>query len=315
MLDFVGKRYWYFLLSIVILVPGLISLIAFGLKPGIEFSSGSTMTLKFEQPVNQADLRAAFAEAGHADAISQSVGENSYLIRTRMLKPEQKDAEGKVIAAEKEQIEQKLKDQFGVLTVLDFYSVSPIVASEIVRNTAIALIVASVAILLYITWAFRKVPKAFRYGVSAVVAMIHDVILVVGVFSLLGKFLNVEINAMFIVGVLTVIGYSVHDTIVVFDRIRENIKVSRFDFPTTVNNSIMETLGRSLNTGLTTIFVLLALLFFGGVTIRDFILVLLIGIITGTYSSIFIASQLLVVWENGEVGRFFRKRVLRRAEA
>ncbi|MDO8490896.1 MAG: protein translocase subunit SecF [Dehalococcoidia bacterium] len=310
MIDFVAKRYWYFLLSVVILVPGIISLFAFGLKPSIEFSSGSTMTVQFDNAVNLTDLRSEMAALGHGDAVVQSVGQSGkeYLLRTRTLEPEQKDAQGNVIPSEKEAIEEALTARFGALKVVDYYSVSPTVASEIVQKTLFAAVIAAVGILLYITWAFRKVAKSFRYGVSAIIALAHDVILVVGTFALLGKLFNIEVDAMFIVGVLTVMGYSVHDTIVVFDRIRENLKRGTgYDLETTVNNSIMETLGRSLNTSLTTLFVLFALFLFGGTTIRNFVLVLILGIATGTYSSIFVAAQCLVVWEKGEIGRFFNR--------
>lgn len=324
MIDFVGKRYWYFLLSLVILIPGVVSLFAFGLKPGIEFSSGSTMAVQFEQQVSQTDLRAALADLGHGDAVVQAVGggQTEYLLRTRTLRPEEKDAQGNIITpAEKEEVEAALTERFGPLGgsgggPVEYYSVSPTVASEIVQKTMYASIIAVVAILIYITWAFRKVAKSFRYGVSAVIAVAHDILLVVGVFALLGKVFNIEVDAMFIVGVLTVMGYSVHDTIVVFDRIRENLRRgSGYDLDTTVNNSIMETMGRSLNTSLTTLFVLLALFLFGGVTIRNFVLVLIIGITTGTYSSIFLAAQCLVVWEKGEVGRFFNRLSGKKQEA
>jgi preprotein translocase subunit SecF len=190
-----------------------------------------------------------------------------------------------------------------------FFSVSPKVAGETVRNAVIAVIAAALGILLYISYAFRRVPNPFRYGTCAIVALVHDTLLVVGVFSVLGKVANLEVNAMFIIGVLTVIGYSVHDTIVVFDRIRENVSngVGR-SLESTINVSILETLGRSLNTSLTLVFTLVALILFGGSTIFNFLLVLLIGIVSGTYSSIAIASQALVVWERGEFPRLFPRR-------
>ena len=308
MLDFVGKRYWYFLFSALIIVPGIISLlIPPALKPGIEFTSGSTMTLHFEQPVEQSQLREEYQKLGHGDAIIQRTGDN-YLVRTRTLASEERDASGNTVRpAERQQLEGALRDRFGNLEVLDFYSVSPIIASEIVRNAALAVVAASVGILLYITWAFRKVSNPFRYGVCALVALLHDVLVVVGIFSILGKLFNIEVDSMFITALLTVIGFSVHDTIVVFDRIRENLRKGvSADFGSVVNYSILQTLGRSLNTSLTVVFTLLALFLFGGVTIRTFVLVLLIGIISGTYSSIFNASQLLVVWENGELASLLR---------
>jgi len=304
MLDIVGKRYWYFLFSLLVIVPGVISLaIPPAFKPGVEFTSGSTTTLRFEQPVDQEELRQAYHELGHADAIIQHAGEGEYLVRTRTLAPGTAAGPG-----EKEDIEAALRERFGALTVLDFATVSPVVAAEIVRNAALAVAAASVGILLYITWAFRSVSHPVRYGTCAIVALVHDILVVVGLFSIFGKVFGTEVNAMFITALLTVIGFSVHDTIVVFDRIRENLKRNPGrEFDDVVNESLLQTLGRSLNTSLTVVLTLVALILFGGVTIRDFVLVLLIGIISGTYSSVFNASQLLVVWEYGELGTLFRR--------
>jgi preprotein translocase subunit SecF len=317
MFDFVGKRYWYFLFSLAVIIPGLISLIMPPhLKAGIEFSSGTSMTLRFERPVGQADLRAAFADLGHRDAIIRKTGGGDYDVRTRTLEGQKVDpTTGEVtVAPEKDRLEQALRDRFGPVTVLEFGTVSPIVAREIVRSSIYAVIAAAVGILLYITWAFRRLPSPFRYGTCAVIALGHDVLVVVGLFSIFGRVFDIEVDPMFITGMLTVIGYSVHDSIVVFDRIRENLRRGfGFSFETTVNNSILETLARSLNTTITVVFVLSALLLLGGSTIRDFILVLLIGIISGAYSSIFNASQLLVVWEKNDLGRFFRRITNRQA--
>src|SRR3990172_9045248 len=267
MLDIVGKRYWYFLFSLLVIVPGVISLaIPPAFKPGVEFTSGSTTTLRFEQPVDQEELRQAYHELGHADAIIQHAGEGEYLVRTRTLAPGTAAGPG-----EKEDIEAALRERFGALTVLDFATVSPVVAAEIVRNAALAVAAASVGILLYITWAFRSVSHPVRYGTCAIVALVHDILVVV-------------------------------------DRIRENLKRNPGrEFDDVVNESLLQTLGRSLNTSLTVVLTLVALILFGGVTIRDFVLVLLIGIISGTYSSVFNASQLLVVWEYGELGALFRR--------
>jgi preprotein translocase subunit SecF len=191
-------------------------------------------------------------------------------------------------------------------------TVSSIVSEQIVQKSAIAVIAASIAILLYVSWAFRGVKNPFRYGVTAIIALLHDVVVVVGLFSIFGKLFNTEVDTMFLTGLLTVIGFSVHDTIVVFDRIRENSQrgISR-DFDVVVNESLLQTLDRSLSTSLTVVFTLIALYLLGGVTIQSFVLVLLIGIVSGTYSSIAIASQLLVEWEHHNpgpyVGRFFRR--------
>jgi SecD/SecF fusion protein len=297
--DFVNRRMWYFLLSAVIIIPGVISLAVFGLKPGVDFQSGTAMTLHFSQPVEQGQLRQILTDQAFSDAIVQHTSGGDFLVRTETMSSDQR---AKLVSA----MEDSLGSQ---VTVSDFYSVSPIIAGETARNAVIAVIVAAIGILLYITWAFRKMPKPFRWGTCAVAALIHDVLLLLGVFSILGLTANVEIDALFLTGMLTVVGYSVHDTIVVFDRIRENVRrgISR-DFPVVVNSSILETLSRSINTAMTVLFVAVALFLFGGVTIHYFILVLLIGILTGTYSSIFNASQLLVVWDTGKWGTLFSKR-------
>ncbi len=306
MIDFVGRRKWFFLISGVIILVGVIFLSTAGIKRGVEFTGGTMMTVKFEQEVAQDDLRAAMAGLGYDDAIIQwSDDAGAFIIRTKELREEDQSV-----------IQETLTEEFGSLTVTDIYAVSGSIASEIEGDATIAVFVAAIGILLYITWAFRRVMRSFRFGVCAIVALVHDVLIVLGVFSVLGLLFDIEIDAMFITGVLTVIGYSVNDTIVVFDRIRENmLKSPGSPLETTVNRSIMETLGRSLNTSITTMFVLLALLLLGGTTISDFVLVLLIGIISGTYSSICIASQMLVVWEKGTFGRFFRRVVPKRAPA
>jgi preprotein translocase subunit SecF len=295
MIDFVGKRYWYFLISAIVIIPGIISLIVFGLKAGTDFKSGTEMTVQFTPQVEQSQLRQELENLGYGDAVIQSTSGGDYLIRLREISSEEKQA---------------LTDNLSTglstsVTIEQFSVVSATVASQTVRYAIIAVIVAAVCILLYITFAFRKMPSPFRWGTCAVVALVHDILLVLGVFSILGWAAGVEIDALFITGMLTVAGYSVHDTIVVFDRIRENLtKGISKDFEQVVNYSIGQTFTRSLNTSLTVILVLLALFLLGGATIHYFTLVLLIGIITGTYSSICNASQLLVVWNNREWGRF-----------
>ena len=191
---------------------------------------------------------------------------------------------------------------------IEFSSVSASVSKSIGRNAAYAVLAAAVAITLYIAYAFRNVPNSLRYGVSAVVALLHDVVLVIGIFSILGKVFGTEVNTFFITGMLTVVGFSVHDSIVVFDRIRENVSVGRIrSFPDAVNHSLLQTMGRSFNTSLTLIFSILALLLLGGESIRDFLLVLLIGVTTGTYSSVFVASMFLVTWQQGDIPRAWRR--------
>jgi len=295
MFDFVGKRYWFFLISALIIIPGLVSLAAFGLKPGIDFKSGSSMTLHFSTSVDESQLRSTLGDLGYQDAIVQHTGEGDFIVRMAEIDSAQNQA---LVAGLNAQLNTTTEQK-------DFSSISAAVASQTGRNAIIAVLVASVGILLYITFAFRKMPKPLRWGTCAVIALVHDVLVVVGIFSILGWAAGVEIDALFITGMLTVVGYSVHDTIVVFDRIRENLsKGGGGSFENVVNSSILQTMTRSLNTSLTVLFVLLALFVLGGSTVHYFTLVLLIGVITGTYSSICNASQLLIVWENREWGRF-----------
>jgi len=296
MFDIVGKRFWFFLTSGAVILIAIISLATFGLKAGIEFSSGSIVTVSFEQEVDQGDLAQELASLGYTNALIQRTGEGDFLIRTHELTGEDKTS-----------LEDALAEKFGHLSETEFNSVSPMIAAETTQNAAIAVAVAAIGILLYITWAFRRMPKPFHYGTCAIIALLHDALVALGVFSILGGILNWEINLMFITGVLAVIGYSVNNTVVVFDRIRENLRKDvRVDFEIVVNNSLVETLSRSLNTSLTTLFVVLALLFFVGASIQNFAVVLLVGIIAGTFSSLCIAPQLLVVWEKGEWGRFIQ---------
>ena len=308
-MDIVGKRKWFFLFSALIILPGIISLIIPpALKPGIEFTSGSSLDITFTKPVSESDVRDQLTLLGHSEAIIQRTGPRSVFIRTEEL--EQADG---TTTSEQALIEAAFIDNIAPIESREFASVSPIVAKEMVRNAIIAVIVAAIGILLYVTWAFKSIPNSFRYGVSAILALVHDMLLIIGIFSLLGKVLNVEVNSVFIVGLLTVLGYSVNDTIVVFDRIRENVarNVDR-PLPAIINVSILESMGRSLNTSFTTLFVLMALLLFGGATIRGLLLVLTIGVVVGTYSSFAIAGQFLVMWDRGELRRALRYRPWRR---
>lgn len=308
MRDFVGNRYWFFLISFVAIVPGLIFLIiAPGLKPGIDFTGGSTLTVQFEEEVAQEDLRSVLGGLNLpgldlADSTVQRMGDQTFFVSTKELNQEQKD--GLVDA---------LSTRLSPIRGQAFDLVSPVVAGETVRNGLIAVALATVGIFIFLWWAFRAVPNPFRYGIAAIVALLHDAVIVVGIFAILGVVADVEVNTFFLIAVLTVIGYSVNDTIVVFDRLRENIILypNRL-FEQTVNISIAETLGRSLNTSLTLLFTLMALFLFGGPTIRSFLLVLVIGVVAGTYSSIGIASQFLVAWEMGDFGKLLSRVGLRR---
>ena len=297
-MNIVGKRRLYFLLSAIVLLPGIISLIIPpAINAGIDFSSGSAFEVTFTREVQEEEVRGAMGDAGHSDARIQKLSSDAVFIRTKELQEGERD---RLQAA----LEQAVAP---VLAISKVETVSPEVAGETVRNAIIAVMVAAAGILLYITWAFRHIPGSFRYGVAAILALAHDILIIVGIFAFLGKVIDLEVNVMFVVGLLAVAGYSVNDTIVVFDRIRENV-ARNVDRPLaeSVNISIMESMGRSLGTSLTTIFALLTLILIGGPTLREFLLVLIIGAVAGTYSSIFIASQFLVMWELGEVGRFFR---------
>ncbi len=290
MIDLVGKRNWFFLISAIVIIPGIISLAVFGLKPGVDFSSGTAMTLNFDKEVELSQLRQELTDLGYDRAVVQPAGEGEFFIRL----PE-------ISAEETTKLKGSLETGLDTtITVSSLYSVSPIVAAGTVRNTIIAVVVASIGILLYISWAFRKMPKPLRWGTCAVIALMHDLVVVIAVFSILGWAAGMEVDALFVTGVLAVVGVSVNNIVVVFDRIRENTKrgVSR-DFEVIANYGIVESLGRSLNTGLATLFVIVALYLLGGVTTHTLVLALMIGIATGIYSSLCIAGQLLVVWEKG----------------
>jgi preprotein translocase subunit SecF len=275
------------------------------------------MSLRFQQDVEQPALREAFAGLGHGEAIIQRSDDGTFVVRTLPFEGTLPEAATEASQTERQVIVNGLTQQFGPVEVLSLDVVSPIIASEIVRYAILAVIAACGGILLYLWWAFRRVPNPVRYGACAVAALIHDALLVLGVFSILGRISAVELDAMFITAVLTVIGFSVHDTIVVFDRVRENIvRHAGEPFEDVMNHSLTQTLGRSVNTSITVLLTLIALRLFGGTTIHNFVLALLIGITSGTYSSIFNASLLLYSWNAGELhGLFGRRRPVRAAAA
>ena len=474
-LDLVGTRKWFFLFSGALVVASLVLLaLPPTLRPGIEFTAGTTTLVRFEREVDQAALRAAYADLGHPEARIQSTGDREYLIRTSELRvpdsalievnptptpdggpsaelgtvllgaegatgevplrvfnfavcdfgedievfpagteavvfdevreadcetdvedatpepdeadpdatpddasdedpettptpddadaeatppadeaagEEQPEDEGALLAyrvqaggaegvtgfvapedthaflepgegragpetpaedlGERGEIEDALGKQFGRFEVLEFASVSAVVSTQAVRNATIAVGVAAVFIMAYIIFAFSSVPRPVRYASAAIVALAHDTIIVLGAFSLFGKVFETEINLMFVTGLLTIIGFSVHDTIVIFDRVRENVRIApQARLADNVNAALVQTLGRSLNTSITLLFTILALLWLGGSTIQSFLVVLLVGVVAGAYSSIGIAAQVLVAWEEGDfsrlLGRFRR---------
>ncbi|MEX1158925.1 MAG: protein translocase subunit SecF [Thermomicrobiales bacterium] len=298
MIDLVGKRRLWYLISAIAIVPGLLSLAVNGLNLGIDFTGGTSWEMEMQQAVNTEEVREVLDENGYPDSVVQISDDTTVLIRMKEL------TEG---SPEKTAIESAFRERFGEYRELQIETVGPTVGEEIRNRAVIAVMLASLGVLAYIAYAFRKTQAPFRYGACAIVAMLHDVVFVLGLFSILGWVANVEVDALFVTAILTIMGFSVHDTIVVFDRIRENqLRKSAPTFEETVNYSVAQTMVRSLNTSVTVVLTLLALYLFGGESTRWFVFALLVGVIAGTYSSIFNASQLLVSWENGEISRLFR---------
>ncbi len=306
-MNFSERRPWFFLISLLVILPGIVFLIlAPGLNPGIDFTGGSSLTMQFPESsgANQKAIREKLQAIGYPESTVQNLGNSTideerydlFFLRTKTLDETKKDI-----------LVDNLNNQFSpeqTNTVLSFDLVSAVVAQETVISACWAVLAAALGIFFYVWWAFRKVPRPIRYGLAAIVALLHDALIVVGIFAILGYFLDTEVNTMFLIALLTVIGYSVNDTIVVFDKIRENVLTyTNRPFPEVVNLSISETMGRSLNTSFTLLVTLLALLLFGGTTIREFLYVLIIGVIVGTYSSIAIATQVLVSWDQKTIGK------------
>ncbi len=306
-MNFSERTAWFFLFSFLVILPGIVFLILPpGLSPGIDFTGGSRLTVQLpdSSEATQESIRSELKSIGYPEATVQNLGnsvineekQSVFFLRTKTLDEAQKDG---LIDSLNSQFAPEKTD-----TLLSFDFVSAVVAQETVINACWAVLAAAIGIFFYIWWAFRKVPKPFRYGLAAIVALLHDTLIVIGIFAILGYFMGTEVNTMFLIALLTVIGYSVNDTIVVFDKIRENVLVySNRPFEEIVNLSISETIGRSLNTSFTLLVTLLALLLFGGATIREFLYVLIIGVVAGTYSSIAIATQVLVSWDRKTIGR------------
>ena len=287
----------WFVVSAVIAVACIAALVGYGLKPGIDFRGGTLTQVGFtgKAPAS-AEVAEILKAAGFQGAQVQALGEKSIVIRTS---PQENEEHLRLI--------QVLSEKYEGMTEEQFTSIGPVIGQELKGQAAVQLILVTLGIIFYIAYAFRKVTRpvsSWRFGTAAIVALVHDLLIVVGVFAILGHYRGVEIDSLFVTALLTVLGFSVHDTIVVFDRIRENLRVragqNLFEI---INNSINQTLIRSINTTLTVVFVLTALFLFGGESIRFFVLALLIGIAAGTYSSIFIASPMLYVWHQWEVSR------------
>ena len=316
-MNIIKNRYIYFLISLVIIIPGMIFMgINWFNNPsegpihlGIDFTGGALLEVQFDE-ITQTDLptpldvsqiykKYSNAEMNITDPIVQTLGEDGLSIRSRSMSNEVKDL-----------ILNDLSELSGKQTiVLNFASVNPTIGQEVTRAAIGAVAMAAIAILIYIWYAFRSVEHAIRYGTAAIIAMLHDVLLVLGVEAMFSFALGWEADSLFLTALLTVIGFSVHDSIVVFDRIRENLGIyKKLDYEVVVNHSIVQTLDRSINTQLTVMFTLMALVLFGGDSIKHFVIILLVGVFSGTYSSIFNASPILVVWENKEWKNWFKKR-------
>ena len=314
MFNIIGKRYWYFLISALLIVPGLIAMVystvTYGspVRMSIDFTGGSLIVLKFQQPATEDAIRNVFMSYGFTNPTVQRLGkpeDNTWQVRVGFTDLETVD-----------KIKASLTDQVGPIdeTSSSFNTIGPAVGHEVTRSATVAVAIASLLVGAFIIVTFRRVPNALRYGVSAISAMVHDILVALGFVSIMGLLFNWEVDSLFLTAILTVIGFSVQDKIVVFDRIRENTPKRRGEpYETIVNRSILEVIQRSLTTQLNAMFVMIAILLFGGASIKQFIAVMLVGMVTATYSSIFNAVPVLVVWEKGEIGQFFRR--LRRREA
>jgi preprotein translocase subunit SecF len=287
---------YLFALSGIILILGVASLFIYGLNLGIDFKGGTVTEIAFKENFDLAKVNEVLAEQGINNVQLQQTSNNGLIIKTESLEKEQHD-----------KLANEIKTKVGDFEEKRFDSIGPVVGQELKRKAIYQLILVSFGIIFYIAYAFRKVSRPitpWQFGIAAVIALLHDLLIVMGIFSILGHYKGIEIDSLFVTAMLTVLGFSVHDTIIVFDRIRENLKVyagQSIDF--IVNHSITQTLVRSLNTSLTVLFVLLAMLLFGGETIRFFVLALFIGIITGTYSSIFVAAPILTLWQRWRMRR------------
>ncbi len=291
MLQVIKRQKIWFMISGIILVSGILAIIFGGLKFGMDFTGGTLMEVAFEKNRPQTkEVEEALKPLDLGINTLQPAGEKDMVLRMKAMDNNKR-----------KELIKKLNEKFGKIDEKRFESIGPTIGQELKRKAISAIAVVVLLIIVYIAYAFRKVTKqisSWKMGVCTVIALFHDLLLVIGVFALLGKFHGVEIDGLFVTALLTVLGYSVHDTIVIFDRVRYNlIKFPETPFEENVNNGINQTIVRSINTTATTLLVLSALYFFGGATMQWFIFALIIGFLTGTYSSIFIASPFLVMWE------------------
>lgn len=301
MLNIIKYKKWYFLFSLGMIIPGILALVLWGVNLSIDFTGGSRIIYISQSATVEDDtietLRSFYEENGVTISTVQVSG-NQLIMRTSPV-DENTNAT----------IEQSIASNDITVSQDQFETIGPTIGQETALNSLKAIGIASLLIILYIAWSFRKVPKptsSWRFGITAIVTLLHDVLILLGLFAILGKLFHVEVDSLFVTALLTIMGFSVHDTIVVFDRIRENlIKGTKGSFPQVVNDSILQTVMRSLNTSVTALLVLFSLLLFGGESIRWFIVALFVGVAVGTYSSIFNAAPLLVLWD--EIHRKMRK--------
>ena len=300
MLNILRRRYWYFGISMLVMIPGILAVAMWGIPLAIDFTGGSKLEIKIEGDINlsTSSISTILDDNGFSDNVVQIADNDIVIIRTKTMDDLSK---GVVIEA--------FEDEFGLdVELLSFESVGPVIGREVAGRAVQAVAIAALGILGYVTYAFRGVKNSFRYGVCAIAALLHDATIVVGLTAILGQYFDWEVDALFLTALLTVIGFSVHDSIVVFDRIRENLsRYRRAEYESVVNLSVVQTLDRSINTQLTALFTLFALALFGGDSIFHFVVTMMIGLFSGTYSSLFNAAPILVVWEKREWRHWFRR--------
>jgi preprotein translocase subunit SecF len=290
-LQIIQKRKFWYVVSSILFVASIVLMVVWGMKFGIDFTGGSLMEVQFNQNrPSDADINEKLKDLNLGNIQIQSTGDQEIIMKMRFISNDEKVA-----------INDKFKE-FGDVEILSFESIGPSIGKELAKKAGWALAIVIISIICYIAWSFRKVSMgpvpSWVYGVCSIIALVHDIIITIGFYVVFMHFLNIEIDSLFISALLTILGYSVNDTIVVYDRIRENLRISKADnFELLINESVNQTLTRSLNTGLCALFVLLALALFGGDSIKYFALTLFIGIVAGTYSSIFIASPLLLLFQ------------------
>ena len=303
MINIIQKRNIWLSFSGILVAASITMLAMWGLNFGIDFTGGSLLELKFlnERPAVN-DIQQSVADLNLGSLIVQPIDEQNVILRFQETSEEKHQEILKRLnnIGIKEEVTENDVNGFENIEELRFDSVGPTIGQELKSKSMSAAIIVLIAIVLYIAWTFRKVSKpveSWKYGISAIIALFHDIIITLGVFAFIGQHMSIELNTAFVAAMLMILGYSVNDTIVVFDRIRENLPKSDEDFENTVNTSVNQTIKRSINTSVTTLLVLLSILFFGGATIRDFVIALSAGVLIGTYSSIFLASPVLVLWE------------------